>query len=49
MRFFSEFQDQGRFVKSINATFLVLVPKVGAVVDLKDFRLISLVTTFINY
>lgn len=39
MRFFSEFHNQGRFVKSINATFLVLVPKVGAVVDLKDLGL----------
>ncbi|RVW66488.1 Transposon TX1 uncharacterized 149 kDa protein [Vitis vinifera] len=33
----------GRFVKSLNAAFLVLVPKKGGAEDLKDFRLISLV------
>ena len=32
-----------RFVKSLNATFLVLVPKKGGAEDLKDFRPISLV------
>ncbi|RVW26439.1 hypothetical protein CK203_086136 [Vitis vinifera] len=31
------------FVKSLNATFLVLVPKKGGAEDLKDFRPISLV------
>ena len=25
--FFKEFQEQGRFVKNLNATFLVLIPK----------------------
>ena len=43
MGFFKEFYNQGRFVKSLNATFLVLIPKKGSVEDLRDFRLISLV------
>ena len=43
MGFFREFHERGRFVKSLNATFLVLVPKKGGVEDLKDFRPISLV------
>ncbi|RVW76194.1 Transposon TX1 uncharacterized 149 kDa protein [Vitis vinifera] len=34
-----------RFVKSLNATFLVLVPKKGDAEDLKDFRPISLVSS----
>ncbi|KAL6332093.1 hypothetical protein AAG906_020774 [Vitis piasezkii] len=33
----------GKFVKSINASFLVLIPKKGGAEDLKDFRPISLV------
>ena len=41
--FFRDFHEGGRFVKSLNATFLVLVPKKGGVEDLKDSRLISLV------
>ncbi|RVX19375.1 putative ribonuclease H protein [Vitis vinifera] len=43
MGFFKEFHERGRFVKSLNATFLVLVPKRGGAEDLKDFRPISLV------
>ena len=43
MGFFKEFHEMGRFVKSLNATFLVLVPKKGGAEDLKDFRPISLV------
>lgn len=31
------------FVRSLNATFLVLIPKKGGVEDLKDFKLISLI------
>ncbi|RVW94220.1 hypothetical protein CK203_034863 [Vitis vinifera] len=34
---------QGRFVKSLNATFLVLMPKKGGAQDLKDFKPISLI------
>ena len=41
--FFKEFHDQSRFVKSLNATFLVLIPKKQNVEDLKDLRPISLV------
>ena len=41
--FFKEFHEQGQFVRSINATFLVLIPKKQNVVDLKDLRPISLV------
>ncbi|KAL6322576.1 hypothetical protein AAG906_009887 [Vitis piasezkii] len=43
MGFFKEFHERGRFVKSLNATFLVLVPKKGGAEDLKDFKPISLV------
>ena len=43
MGFFREFHERGRFVKSLNATFLVLVPKMGGVEDLKEFKPISLV------
>ena len=41
--FFREFFEHNRFVKSLNATFLVLVPKRRTVEDLKDLRPISLV------
>ena len=41
--FFKEFHEQGKFVRSINATFLVLIPKKQNVEDLKDLRPISLV------
>ena len=37
MGFFREFHERGKFVKSLNATFLVLVPKKGGAKDLKDF------------
>ncbi|RVW19703.1 hypothetical protein CK203_111582 [Vitis vinifera] len=37
---------QCRFVKSINASFLVLIPKKEGTEDLKDFRSISLVGSF---
>ena len=43
MGFFREFHERGRFVKSPNATFLVLVLKKGGAEDLKDSRPISLV------
>ena len=41
--FFKEFFDHNQFVKSLNATFLVLIPKGRTVEDLKDLRPISLV------
>ena len=42
MRFFGEFYEHGNFVKSSNATFLVLIQKKAGVEDLRDFRPISL-------
>ena len=41
--FFKEFHEHSRFVKNLNATFLVLIPKKLTVEDFKDLRLISLV------
>ena len=41
--FFRDFHEEGRFVKSLNASYLALVPKKGGVEDLKDFKPISLV------
>ncbi|RVW79010.1 Transposon TX1 uncharacterized 149 kDa protein [Vitis vinifera] len=46
MNLFRQFHETGRFVRSLNATFLVLIPKKGGtedLKDLKDFRPISLV------
>ena len=45
MRFFREYHEQGRFVKLLNAMFLVLVAKKGGAKNLKDFRPISLVVS----
>ena len=41
--FFKEFHEHARFVKNLNATFLVLIPKKQTVEDFKDLRPISLV------
>ena len=41
--FFKEFHDNARFVKSLNSTFLVLIPKKQSVEDFKDLIPISLV------
>lgn len=43
MSFFKDFHEHNNFVKSLNATFLVLLPKKGGVKDLRNFRPISLV------
>lgn len=43
MKFFNESNDRGRFVRSVNSTFLVLISKCKGAEDLKDFRSISLV------
>jgi hypothetical protein len=43
MAVFTEFHDRGEFVKSINSTFIALIPKVHGAKDIKDFRSISLV------
>ncbi|KAJ9675260.1 hypothetical protein PVL29_024282 [Vitis rotundifolia] len=39
---FKEFYDQRSFAKSLNTTFLVLIPKKGGAEDLGDFQPISL-------
>ena len=41
--FFREFYEHSRFVKSLNATFLALIPKKCNIEDFKDLRPISLV------
>ena len=41
MGLFRDFHDHGSFVRSLNSTFMVLIPKRG-VEDLKDFIPISL-------
>ena len=43
MDLFKEFFEKGTFTKSLNATFLVLIPKKGGAEDLGQFRPISLV------
>ena len=40
---FKDFFVSGKFVKSLNSTFIVMVPKKEGVDDFKDFRPISLV------
>ena len=42
MGFFKEFYEQNKFVRSLNSTFLILIPKKGDAEDIKDFRPISL-------
>ena len=42
---FKDFHEKARFVRSLNSTFIVLVPKKGGAEDFKDFRPISLVNS----
>nr|CAN67427.1 hypothetical protein VITISV_025107 [Vitis vinifera] len=42
LEMFKEFHEQSSFLKSLNNTFLVLIPKKGGAADLGDFRPISL-------
>jgi hypothetical protein len=44
MAVFSDFHARGKFEKSLNSTFISLIPKVSEVAELKDFRPISLVS-----
>jgi hypothetical protein len=43
MAVFEDFHSHGKFVKSINSTFISLIPKFHGVKEIKDFRPISLV------
>ena len=43
MAIFKDFFDTGKFVKSLNSTFIVMIPKKEGAEDQKDFRPISLV------
>ncbi len=43
-RVFHDFLTRNKFEKSLNATFLALIPKKLGVVDVNDFRPISLVS-----
>ena len=40
---FSEFYTNGKFVASLNATFIVLIPKRAYAQNIKDFPPISLI------
>ena len=43
MEVFADFHTQGKFMKSINSTFILLIPKIHRAKEIKDFRPISLV------
>ena len=43
MRMFKEFLETGKFVRNLNTTFIVMVPKKSGAEDFKDFRPISLI------
>ena len=49
MNFFSEFYEHSKFFKSLNATFMVLIPKKVGTENLKDFRPISLVESLYKW
>ena len=49
MSFFKEFYEHGKFVKSLNAIFLVLIPKKVGAKDLRDFRPISLLESLYKW
>lgn len=44
MQVFHQFHDHGTFEKSINATFIALIPKKPGAMEMKDFRPISLIS-----
>jgi hypothetical protein len=44
MKVFRDFHARGKFERSLNATFIALIPKIPGAVDPKDFRPISLVS-----
>jgi hypothetical protein len=43
-----EFYEHGQFEKSLNATFISLIPKKPGAIEIKDFQPISLVGAFIR-
>ena len=43
MGFFREFDERGKFIRSLDTTFLVLLPKKGGTDDFRDYRPINLV------
>jgi hypothetical protein len=43
MAVFADSHSQGKFVKGINLTFILLIPKIHRAKEIKDFRPISLV------
>ena len=45
LKMFMDFFEMGKFVRSLNTTFIVLVPKKCEAEDLKDFRPVSLVNS----
>ena len=48
MQVFEEFHLQNIVVRSLNATFLVLIPKKGGTSDVQDFKPISLMEPLQN-
>ena len=46
MEIFQVLFERGQFEKSLNATFISLIPKKSDAVEVKDFRLISLIGGF---
>lgn len=46
--FFKESHELNKYVISLYSTFLVLMPKIGNAVDLKDFRHNSLMEGFVK-
>ena len=45
MLLFNELYENAKFVRNLNATFIVLVPKNGGAEDIRDYKLISLVNS----
>ena len=48
MAIFHHFFAKGQFEKSLNATFITLIPKKNSAIEVKDFCPISLVGEFIK-
>ena len=49
MAVFHHFHVTGQFEKSLNATFIALIPKKADTMEVKDFWPISLVRGFIKF